>query len=473
MKKLVSLVLVMLLTFSLVYAKEDVPEFLYQNRNNYTASYNISVNFDNPEEVEQLLSDIEASQQIENFVDVSALLKTLCSGNQNMKIQSDISDDYKKIKLSMVSKSSKYIEVNRNLNIDINSNYGMWMDIDLTDKDNMMFDMIYETPFMNKYFRITQDDILNEDETGEIPALFDKIFDKQYIQSLNKKTVDIFSKYADIKGSGNKYIATIDNDAFTEYADELIATTNEETTKLMGEDYQQSQVEMPSVKDWQILGKDGIRCEFVLKGGKISAENIYMDISVDVPSIYQSITGEQWQYDAVGTVDFTINVTSDYSKVGITKVDFPKITSENSFTISDMESAYEYEQDDEYFPEYPMWYADAYTPELPVVGDDIYVPLRTLLECAYEDSVYIEYADGVITAKSEFFDGFDSIIIDVESNVVIAGDNVYEFGKPVVIDGTTYVNKRLFTDVFRWELSEAIYDMLADEYYISFYTRAY
>ena len=473
MKKLVSLVLVMLLTFSLVYAKEDVPEFLYQIHNNYTASYNISVNFDNPEEVEQLLSDVEASHQIENFVDISALLKTLCSGKQNMKVQSDISDDYKKIKLSMTSESSKYIEVNRNLNIDINSNYGMWMDFDLTDKDNMMFDMIYETPFMNKYFRITQDDILNEDETGEIPALFDKAFDKQYIQSLNKKTAEIFSKYADIKGSGNKYVATIDNEGFVSCVDELMAVINEENSKLMGEDYQQSQVEIPSVKDWKILGKDGIRCEFVLKGGKISAENVYMDISVDVPSIYQSITGEQWQYDAVGTVDFAIKMTADYSKVGITKVEFPKITDENSFTISDMESAYEYEQDDEYFPEYPMWYADAYTPELPGVGDDIYVPLRALLECAYEDSVYIDYADDVITAKSEFFDGFDSIIIDVESDAVIAGDNVYEFGKPVVIDGTTYVNKRLFTDVFRWELSEAIYDMLADEYYISFYTRAY
>ena len=462
MKKIISLVLVLLMTSVSVFAQGAAPEFLKQMYTNYGADYTVSFSFDNPEEVKELLWEVGIGESLEYFVDAEALMKTLLSSESTMNLKADMSEDLKDIRLSMSSDSSQYIEVNRNLNMNINSKYAMWIDMNLKDKDNVEFDIIYDMPFMNKYLVISEAD-MEKDQVGEMYELLSMVLNKEFIESVNEKVAETYTEYADIKKDGDNYTITLGNDAFVAYMEDVFAMVFEEM---------KTDVELPSFKGMKLLGENGIVCEVSLKDGKISAEKVVVDISIDLPGIYKAMTGNEWEYSSKGILDFTFEISANMSGYGTTKVDFPHLSDGDYITIADMEPNREnYEgYEEEYIAEYPLWYAGDYSKELPKVDGNIYVPLRRTLESAYEDTVNLEYHNGIITAKSTFFRGFDTVIVELDKDEVMLDGKACTVGKPIVIDGTTYINSKLFTEHFGWTLEEATHNILTDEYYYSFFT---
>lgn len=471
MKKFISFVLVLLLVT--VSACAQTPDFLKQGIN-YTADYNVTLTFENPQVVKELMEEFDAStEKLSYFMDVEAFFDTLVSGSSTCNIKADMLEDYKELKMSVVSDASKHIEFNSNLNFDINSKSGMWLDVNLKNKDDFKFDIIYRTPVMDKLFYISADDFADNVDIEKIFDGVSEFLNKEYIESLNSKIADIYAKYSKIEGSGNNYVLTLDNDGFIAMVNELIALINEEIAKNNIMSVDDEPVKIPFVKQCKILGEEGIRCDVALKDGNIIMKKITADIDVDIASVYKAITGNECEEKFKRVLSFNIEATTQLYDHGTTVVEYPVITEDNSVTISDLNKSY-YGEDDysdyETSVNYPVWYIYETAPQLPVVNDEIYVPLRKTLEAAYEDSLIIEYQNGVITAQSEYFDGFDNVIVEIDKDTVIAGENVYTYGKPIVIDNTIYVSSKLFEEVFNWTISEASYDILLREYHFGFYT---
>ena len=470
MKKIIAVIMSVFMLVSATFVSAAAPEFMTSKINNCTVDYDVSIKFNSSSDLVNLLNEMEMPEEVGYFVDMQALLSTLMSYDGKMNTKIDMSDDYSKIKMSFTSDSNHNIDVNSNLKIGIDAKSGMWIDMDLSDNENPDFDMVIQTPFMDKYFKMSSEDIYKEVEESKIsiPSI-----NSEYVDSMQKTYADIFAKYATIIGRGTSYTIKMDNDAFVSYIDEVVDSIYD----MMVENGYDPDVEIPSLKGLQILGKDGLTAKVILSGGKIKTEEIKADVSVNLSQIYTYLYGEEWEYTSKGIIDFDIQLKANVGNMEKTKVDFPVLTDENSFTVSDLENDY----DDEYYydeyyeeePLYPYYYAYGSCDYLPVVNDEIYFPLRQTMEYAYEDNINIGFYDNKITMSSEYFGRCETIQFDVNSEIVLLDGEAYRMSKPVVINGCTYVGRTFFEEVFGWRLYYAYHDLEGKVYEYEFFTDNY
>jgi len=466
MKKIFSLLLVTVMLFTTVFANAGIPDFLTESYTNYTADYKITMTFDNCEEIMALLEEVEMPEEINTFVDIKALLQSLFSYSETMKLQADISDDFDKVKMALTTEGVHEINFNSNLNIGIGSKMGMWLDIDISDVENPVIDMIYSHPYLNKYLVINAADFL--EDSPEAFEMMKVTYNKEFMDYIKTVSSEMLMKYATIKSRGNQYTLTIDNEGFTALADEIIGYISQMVKQNMGEAAED--FEIPSIKNWKLLGEEGITCVYTLRGRKLTSEKTTMDFSLELDQIYETLDGGEWEYVSADTIDFTVEVSAEITNIGRTKVDFPELNEENSVTLDDLEPDYEYYEEYEEFPEYPNWYISVgELKHLPVIDGEVYVPLRATLEAAYDEEAKIDYNNGVITVKCKYFPGFETLTMTVDTDKIYAGESEYSFGKVFTIDGSTYVNSALFTDVFGWRFTNATHSIIADTYYYSFY----
>lgn len=477
MKKLLTLVLASLLLITNVFAAADIPEFMQKEYNNYTASYKISMTFDNADSIVAFLEEVEMPKQIEYFVDLKTLLKTLLSYDGEMLLQADVSEDFKKIKLALTTEEKYYIEPNSNLDITINAKEGLWLDIDLTKDGSEVFEIIVISPIQNKYLKMDLIPYFAKEDMDMIKS----IFNKEYIESMSKPLVESLYKYVKFEGSGSKYTMTLDNEGFSQYCADLfgmMAQISASSQEMTQGDAQMMAAYTEIFKNMKFLGDDGMVCDFTLDGNNISYESSRVDFEMDISKMVELMTGQAWQYQNRLSLDFTLSVGCDISKVGSTTVEFPVLTEENSFTLEDVmptttpDDNYDgiYEDDEYSEPEYPNWYIGETCDYLPVVNGQIYVPLRQTLEAAYDVNVTIGYNKGVINASSEYFPGGQNLKMTVGESTVYFGEFPFEAGEILLVGGTTYVPAKLFCEGFGWELAYAGYSLIDGCYYYEFYT---
>lgn len=465
MKKIAVFIFTLIFTFSAIMVNAATPDFLYRNYNNYTATGSMTLTFDSSDDLVKLLEEIEMPEEINNYVDLKALFKSLLSQNSTMKVQVDVSEDYTEAEIAVTTDTQQKIIPNNNLNVDITAKTGMWIKMDL---NNQIFNVIYSEPTLNKYMVVELFDIIPDEEAKiEILTMLKSIFNKEYIDSVTKFSADIFAKYAEIKVSGSKCTVKIDNEA-------LISIMNETMSYVMNGFMPEMQEEMmsmefPSFEGLQILGDKGITYTYSLLSGRPISAEINADISIDISKIYTLYTGREWEFNTPGLLNFTLQQEQKYSNYGKTKVEFPGLTEENSFNIKDMIP--EYQPDDEEYEPYPYYYACGYGVEnLPVIDGEIYVPLRQTLVSAYENTVVIGYDNGIITATCDYFPGFKELKLTVDSTTVYLDGQGYEIDKVYAENGTTFVSSKTFEELFGWEFIYASYDMISNSFDYNFYT---
>ncbi len=462
MKKITTILLVLLMSVNVVFA--STPEFLTQTVTNCTADYDVKISFDNSLEIVQLLKELELSEEFEYFVDLEKLLSTLLSYDGTMNMQLDMSENYDKIQMAITSESNKFIYVNQNLNMDINTKLGMWLDMDLTS-DEPVFDVIFQSPIMEKYATIDCKEYIEDPEFKEE---FAAIFSKENIDAIQKMYADTYAEFATISGKGNKYTLKMDNDGFCKYIDKVFATLNDTIFE--------GGFNLPSFEGVKLLGKDGITVDVTLSGGKIKTEKIIADISVSLADISEHLLEEEWELQSDGVIDFTVEMEAGISKIGLTKVEFPVLTEENTYDLYD-DTDYTYTEDyvEDYEEEdpYPYWYVGNVCEYMPVIDGEVYFPMRHVIASGFEDSVLIDYNNGIITMNSEYFGRYNTMEIDLSSDIILLDGEAYKSSIPVVINGTTYMNSTFFKDFFGWNLDYAIYDFTSNAYEYGFYTYNY
>ena len=478
MKRTVATIIcvVMLLCSISVGAQTD---FLTQMYTNYTGDYTVSISFESADDVYALLGELQIPEQIENFIDIKAVLKTLLSLDSKMLLKIDMSSDMKKVKLALTSDTEQNIDVNKNLNIALSSKMGMWMNMDLSDAQKPIMQIIYLHPYTNKYMVVDALETLPDEESkADFVKTMSMIFNKEFMNAVNTYSAKVLEKYADIKNSTGKCIVKLDNDALIGMIKEVIPYVFGQMRGIlssMGADGEEAGyilegLEQMPFEKIKLLGDKGITYTYILKNGKISSVNTDADICIDISGIYEAVTGIKWNYMASGALKFGIKTSVTLSKINRTSVILPTLTKESSFSLSDMLPKPQIPENIEEMPAYPNWWAGGSAQKLPIVDGTVYVPLRTTLEAAYEDSVEISFENGTITAISEYFPSFKSLRLTVGSGSIYADDKEYNGGTVLLENGVTYVSSKLFEELFSWQLSGANYDILTNEYWYEFYT---
>ena len=474
MKKLFSTLIALMLIFSVVTVSAAVPGALSKVYTNYTCDYSFSMSFESSEEIVALLEELEMPDEINNYVDLKALLKSVLSNETKSNVQVEMSEDFKRVKMGITADSAQKVNVNKNLNIAINSKLGMWLNLDLA-ADEPVFEIIYSAPVLNRYMYINVFDMAKDDnEKKAISDALNSAFNAEYLKAVTDYSAGLLEKYADIKTSGTNCTIKIDNDGFTAMIDDILeyvcGMAEEETqvVKLPDEILAELRYdELPKFSDMKILGEEGITIDCKIVMGNITMAVTDADISVNIADIYTATTGEEWLYESDGILKFRVREEVKMSNMGKTKVEIPELTDENSFSYADVngDGGY-YAEDEEYEPEFPNYYIWGYTNTLPVVGDKIYLPLRAVLEGAYEENVDIGYDNGVITITSDYF---DTIVIKVDSDKATIGGTVKAIDKVIKTENTVYVSAGFFEENFGWSMGSASYDMIEKEYYYSLY----
>lgn len=480
MKKFLSLFIVMMLICSTVMANATLPDAITKVYNNYAADYSISFSFESCDEVVALLEEMEMPAEINNFVDLKALIKSVLTYDAKMNVQVDISEDFKKIEMALTADCAQPVDVNKNLSLDIKSKVGMWMRLDIS-ATQPVFEIIYSAPAFNRYMHMDMIEMMDYEGSGdEFLEALNSLFDKEYMENVTEYSKELIKKYATIKVSGKSCVIKFDNEGFTAMIDDAIRyaydLSAEEMEVVMNPRYGEVSVpyeELPVFSGMQILGDNGITFEYTTVFGNITSITADSDIELNIADIYSSTTGEEWIYESEGILKFSMHEYAEMKNIGKTKVVFPELTEENSFSVMTMiygENDGHGEDYEEYVQEYPYYYVGGYADNLPVIDGEIYVPLRSVMEGAYDDTVDISYNNGVVTMTSEYF---GKIVLTIGSDKAYIGGAVKDIDKVVKLENTTYVSKAFFEDVFGWVLTSATYRMLEKNYYYSFYTKIY
>lgn len=479
MKRFMSFVIAAVMVFTAFSAFAQTSELKLEPMYNYTADCTFKMTFDSSEELAALLKEINLYDAFEKYVDVETLLQSLFSLETKMFMQGDVSDDMKRAQIAITADGFQTIDVNKNLDVSIASKTGMWLIYDFSDIQNPVYEMIYSYPFMNKYITINIFDVIPEEEKSVFVEIISRLLTPEYAAGVNAFALALINKHANVTASFKTVTVKIDNEALVAIIKDIIPYIFAQTEDFLGDTISKEELARMgqtlaglSLDGLQLLGKDGIIIKYNLKNGVISTESVNADFCIDISKFYTMLTGGEWNFISDGKIEFTISADANISKVGTTKVQFPKITEENSISLSDMikENMQSAVPETETEQEYPYWYAGCDASSLPVINGEIYVPLRATLESAYGESVQISFENGVITAVSNYFPRFNTMVLSNGSDKVYFDNTEKTTGTVIIENGTTYVSSKLFTDIFGWEFSDATYDMLQNSYWYGFYT---
>ena len=464
MKKIISVILsaaIMLSSGISAFAK--LPDALTKLYTNYTCNQTVTLSLKNADDFVALLDEMEYSGILEKYIDMEMLIKSLFTNNSQMNIQTDISDNFDKILVGMTADTTQTLDLNPNFKMNATSKEGMWVEMEISD-DEPVFKIIYQQPYMNKYMVVDMMKApLEESERAEMISFIRRILSKDGFLQIQSKAEEIIQKYAVTGYKGKYFCVDIDNAALVNIFNELMNYVGE----LIGEE------DVVTIPDGvNFLGDGGISVKYSIFNNNISSAKTDVDLKLDISELYE-LDGSVWEYESDGIIECELTSEVKYTNISRTKVVFPEITAENSIDLIEelaVEPEEEYEEYEEN-EEYPKYWVSDYFSYIYTEGDEIYIPLRSLMVAAYDEQVQISYNNGVITLSSEYFPGFKELVITVGNETAYADGMSVHIGKTAIKDDTTYITASTIEDIFGWELVDASYNFVYDEYSYAFYTK--
>ena len=473
MKRIISVVICLIMAFSaLSVSAANVPNFMKQDYNNYTADYTLNLSFDSGEELVALLEEVGAAESMSKHLDMKSFFEGLINTNQKMNLQLNMTADYKKIDVALTGEYDKCIKPNMNLDIDYIAKYGMWLHLDV-DKEEL--DLIYSTPIHQKYAYLNETEIPEELREQFFDAL-NAVLNKDFMEEYEDALLEIMMEHADVSMKGSKCVVKYDNEAFIAMLTDVTSYVSEMTESMaqsVGE--QDYEAEFLSLDGLKILGDKGITITYYLKGTKLDSAEIEADICIGIAEIYEKACDEPWPYEASGYLDFTLKSKMQLTKMGTTKPMMPVLTEENSFSVADeIFWGYEY-YDEEYYDEeyyddyaYASSWASCYDVEEVEENGTYFVPLRELIEDAHYNCSEITYDKGRVTAiltnpEDESFAVNLSFCVGDNKVLVTKGEETAEYitdKAHKMVNGKVFVSTDFFEKSLGWTLNEMYKDLL-------------
>ena len=434
----------MLFSLTAFAAKENY-DFLtaqydsYESETVLTVKLNKPLRFFEAPEIEELKEGLGA------YVDVKAFFESLFSEKETITAACKMNESKKGLKLSCLTEADSAIKFNKNLDVKINSRSGLWMDINVEDPENPVFDII-TLPASEKYFHIGSDAILeDEDAKQEFVSVMTGVFDLISDKAATDAVKNFILEYADVKASNGVYIVKYDNESLIK-----ILTAYSE---LMG-------IELPIS---ELPVNLGIETKYILNAsGQIKETNSAVNITCNLFDLFgaDERDGAEWEK---GNLDITVFADSVYKNINrVNKIEFPVLTDENSvewYDLTDSESYWDY------------YYWSGQTDDIIYQNEKYYFPLETLTEQNLTPRRYkFSYSGDKVTFENPSHYG--TFVFDTANKTVVKNG---EAAQPVDVfskDGKTYIDEEGMK-IFDMELYSFSYRFVEKDYEYHFDSTLY
>ncbi len=470
MKKLLAVILSVVMLLSSFAVNASSLDFLRKSYTNYSSQAQTYFSIDN---VDGLLTGIESVLGISfenDYVDLAMLLKSISESAETVYVKADISEDYKKIKLSMSDDASLNVDINENFNFQVNTKAALWIDMDISDAMNPKLMIIMTDPMSTKYNYIdvieTVFSELDQSQQLLVMTVLYSLFDEEFISAANDAVIDSFEKNATVTEEDGAYTVALDNDGFLRVIDDVIDFVAGEVFELFSafmpeqEGVSMDVVEIPQIAELglKILGENGFVTKYTFDEENVSSAEISCDLEISLKNVFE-VLGEVYPYEQDITFEATFGGTELIFDVGTTTVEFPVLTEENSINLYDtLFPDYEYDYDYD-------WFSINY--EYKLDEDVLYVPFEELINKGFANLEFVyDYKDNNVSVEIPGFERFEKLSFNVgESTANVDGNSVL-VGEIIEKDGTVYVSELFINSVFGWEAGYAYCDLLTATMYV-------
>ena len=484
MKRILCLLMVMLMVFSVTASANSLESIAIMQ--NYEAKINVSVTIEKPLD---FLKEIPGIEEVYNFVELDALIESLVGSTIDMDIAGNISEDFTKIQAKVLMSSRTPLVINKNSKITTEFIAGIWIDADFTDAENLKFDMIVQSPILNRYLIIDMLKFMGEEtEIKEAFLSVKDLYAKEKLALIASQSVELIKKNATVSEGNNTINVIFSQEGANQYFIDCIEWALKLFMEQQSEEYKEMYEE--SIKETlnqfeglSIFGDDGIKMQYTFdRSGKLVSYLGVSHIDIDFyPFLELALddTGNLANTDC--HFAFKVTESAKYSNVGKAVVEYPLLTEENSVTIEELDGGYEepdYEYEYEDFPPYYPYVEGEWATR--TESGVLYAGLRGFLE-NMDQNHYTEegtvnhfeydYTNGVLTVKNigcNYLD-FKEIVITTGENKVLLDGVEIELENPVAeINDRIFLGLDFYEKAFNYKPGYASHDIFEDTYYIQF-----
>ncbi len=452
MKRVVSLVMVLMLCFSLT-AFADEYDFLSKPINSYEAGISVTMSVNEPMTVLNLIS---RAAGMDSVVNLQLLAEGLCNSTNTGVVKLNSNSDYTKMQLSYEIYSVVPANINRNFKLSAEMAYGMWLKWDITDELNPVIEYITQQPMSDKYMSVNLVELM-ENQGISLPdyvSSIKKFFNEENMRTIGDKTADILRKNSSLKTSGSKVTINVTADQMVTLVSQIIEfiideyDDNEEFDLLYeGKTGYLSDI-LPTTEqikeffdDIKLFDENALVMEYIkTPAGVLKSSTVSVNFDIDLDYILKEMDIKPLANESKN-IKFSINAKSDYSKVNQNvKVEFPALTPENSTTMQeyiDSFNTYEYEWNGEncYHDEYVHTYSDY----VPAKDNNFYVSLPKLTESLknYGYSYAIVRTDNdIVLTEDSGKEYFNKVQMTIGSNDIYIDGVQYTASVPTALSAS-------------------------------------
>ncbi len=464
MKRVLSIVLVALMYMSFTAFADDY-DLLNVQYTGYEAKMNFSFDVTNPKALANIMPAANHAVNVEQMV--AELKNTELYGT----VKFNSNKEFSKMQISYELFSSVPLKINKNLKLTGEFVFGMWVDLDITDDVHPVFNVIYDTPFSDKYINFNFASMLEKQGVNPADA-FSPVKSMLTPENMAKQSADfteIIRKNSSLTASASKVKIT----ANREQAEKIVAEVSQYLKDYMSEN-----------KDIELLTDDtGVGYVFpsaktvekFFKKHKIFADTAFeMELGKTKSGMLSSqkikVNFEGNTMEMAGAADVMepqilgISVAANASYKNInksTKIDFPVLTNENSVDAASLSY-------DNYTPDYAWdtencWHTEhGYVRGSDFVGKDgaeLYLPIMNaatdLNEYGHDYSAS-RYGDSITVTDLTGNENFNSASFTVGSKTYTIDGVNYEAKLPALSSKKAiYVSFDAFEKVFDAKITYA------------------
>lgn len=450
--KVVSIVLAALivLSFSSVFASDDLFAAMTKQSENVSMSFNASFTLDKP--IDFINKIIDAEDYMNNFIDADMALSDLFKSEVKCDVKCVSSNNFQTFKIYMLFVADVPVNLTDYFKSQTQLKWACWINFDVSN-GNRVYTMTVKSPFDRKY---TYHDL--EKINPGIIDIVSGLVSPENVKEMNSKVLDIYKKYAKIDKRGNEYTLSFTDESAKNMIKDLLVFMNEEVNKnnslFSDEDggryaynmFNDAIEDIEKLKDVPILAQDGIKIKISLnKNNRVSLQSVSAKVDVNLKK-YKEALYDKTKYTGDEYVAFTLKCDMSYS-YGDAAVDFPTLTDENTVDFYEKYIA-PYEHDDEDYGN-DKWekldklyrtdedfingrnYVVFEDNEFVFENEELYIPFNKLCENYKIDDIKNDNGKITVTVNNKFLDAKE-IVLNIDSPIVTVNGTEKNLGKNVI-----------------------------------------
>ncbi|MCD8049156.1 MAG: hypothetical protein LUG52_06070 [Clostridia bacterium] len=364
MKRLTAAFLAAVMMFAFcVSAGAEGLDFLDKDYTNYSMTATMKVTLNEPLELLNAVSEADMVDAYSGY-DLQRIVESLLGSTITMKADCDASADYLSGKMYAEYAVNVPIEFSDDLTIAADAAFKCWIEYDFSDAENPKYVGIFTNPLKDgQYFTMDLSDAGElQSEVTQMSAQMTALMGDTMV--LREAMLEAMQNNATVTTDGNKTTLAMTGENVIDMifdALKIISDTYGENAQYLTGASMPSKLELEAArafaKTLKIFGEDAMTQVYTTdEDGYVTKTEQKMHIDLNLYDLLTAfdIDGADIYYLTAenSNVDLTIEVVTEYDKIGVAEVTMPTLTEENSIDLAN-QPTYDYNLVNQ--PTYDYW----------------------------------------------------------------------------------------------------------------------